>query len=403
MQSRSFRPILIGDIFANFGSWIDFLAILNLSAYQFKASSYDMAWLSCALLIPGIAFARKVGRICDRHDAKRILYAAVFLRIIGTLVILFANRYVEFLFFVAAHSAASAFIVPAINTLTARTSPSDLLAKRFSLLSVTNNSCKILAPTIGAAASQYFGEHSVLVVSAVLTGLGGICFLFATKAGVKDDADPAENEKETGKQSASNQASPIPLLVIVGIYAFLGMAVNNQMPLILKDLGFTKHVIGLLVSSAGAGGTIGALYLVKRSNGASKSGRFQDMIFPPLVSSVLFILIGLILRDHSSWNTIALCACFFVSGLAGASFAVTSNVYMSRTFTRNLGEISSVRQGVQSTVQLVAPVVGAFLLGRFSSPMVFIMDGCLVFLLLSGSFFYSTRYFGASALRKPAG
>ncbi|WP_321861734.1 MFS transporter [Burkholderia cenocepacia] len=380
MQSSSFRSVLVGDIFASFGSWIDFLAILNLSAYQFNATPYDMAELSGAFLLPGIVLARRVGKTCDKNDARKVLYAAVFLRIAGTIAILYSTHYTEFLLFVAAHSAAGAFIIPSINTLTARITPPDLLARRFSLLNVTNNSCKVLAPTLGAAASQFFGEHSVLWVSVLLTAMGGICFMFAPKALASTKVPDTVGESESSTRIAGT--SMLPLLAIVAIYTCLGMAVNNQMPLILKDLGFEKHVIGLLVSSAGAGGAIGAIYLLKRGGKGEQKNMLTDIIRPPMFSSLLFVIIGCVLLWTPAWGAIALCACFFASGVSGAAFSVSSNVYIGRTFSSNLGEVSSIRQGVQSAAQLLAPLIGAFFLARFAPSKVFLMDGVFVLVLL---------------------
>ena len=373
MPSNIFSLILLGDALANFGSWLDFLAVLSMSAYKFKSSTYGMAGLSCALLLPGIICARWIGRLSDRVNPARILSISIPLRVIGTISILMSSNYWTFVLFVAAHSLASAFVVPAINTFTTHISAERDLTRRFSLLTAVNNFCKILAPSIGAAASQWFGEASVLLVSAALTGLGGLCFVAMRINHPQENAFPKSSKRIAG--NSVNVRTVIPFLCVVAAYSTLGMLVNNQMPLILRNLGFGKEILGFLVSSAGIGGLLGAAFLAKKTGNQPRYEGFIAIVIPSFASCAVFVCIGLLFRNEWIYRAPLLCLCFFMTGLLGSFFAVNSNVYLAKRYPASVGETTAIRQGTQSVVQLLSPFVGAFLIQRFTYSSVFIFDG----------------------------
>lgn len=121
MRVSTARLLLAGDGFSAFGSWIDYLAILTLSAYHYRASPFNMAIVSAAGLLPGILASRHVGRLCDRGNPKNLLQLSIALRVAITAVILFTGNFALFLACVGLRSVFSNVAIPAINVLAVRT------------------------------------------------------------------------------------------------------------------------------------------------------------------------------------------------------------------------------------------------------------------------------------------
>ena len=62
MWQRSTVGLMAGSILAGFGGWIDFLAILTLAAYEYRADAFLMALISAAL-------DRKSTRLNSSHSS----------------------------------------------------------------------------------------------------------------------------------------------------------------------------------------------------------------------------------------------------------------------------------------------------------------------------------------------
>jgi MFS family permease len=147
--------LLAGDGFSAFGSWIDFLAILTLAAYQFHVSAYEMAIVSAAGLLPGMLLSPAIGRWCDKGNPKRLLMASIALRVFATAAIIFCHDFSLFLGLVALRSVFATVAPPAINVMAVRVVASESLARFYSLLNVLNNSAKVLAPAIGTVSKLF--------------------------------------------------------------------------------------------------------------------------------------------------------------------------------------------------------------------------------------------------------
>ncbi|WP_082743863.1 MULTISPECIES: MFS transporter [unclassified Burkholderia] len=381
MQNKSFLPVLLGDVFANFGSWVDFLAILTLTAYQFQASTYDMAALSTAMLVPRIVLAKRIGRMCDAYSPRTVLIVSLIARIVATFIIIFTRNYWAFLVIVLLRSFASSFVVPAVNSLVKRVSTEDILKRRFSLLNVTNNFAKIFAPIVGTVASQILGERSVLFGSIALSLIGAAFFALAVNPSITNQSIDSGKSLEK-LTSASPIELPInamlPLLICVALYSALGQIVNNQMPLILKSLGYGKDMLGLLVSSAGAGGIVGGMLLASKKAALGSGASVQRVVVPGIASAMTFMIIGVAIQHPAPLSTYILSFAFFTTGFCGSNFAIASNIYLSHHFGFAIGQASSIRQAVQSFINLVVPFAGAYLLNHLKIHQVFIYDGAII-------------------------
>lgn len=348
--------LLAGDGLSAFGSWVDFLAILTLAAYQFHVSPYQMAAVSAAGLLPGILAAPAIGRWCDRANPQRILLLSIMARVATTGAILFCHDYAVFIGLVGLRSVFATVAPPAINVMAVRCVAPAERPRFYSVLNVLNNTAKVLAPAIGTVSSSLTSEAVALGMSLVLSAASACAFAFIRLA-------PAA-EPSAAKTKSDSVAPPdlMPLIWIAATCAFFIFMVNNLVPLVLEQSGFDKSLLGLLVSSSGAGNILSGLWLARRPASSAAAAGVADLMRPAMLQALGFGVIALLLWLRPGPVAVLLSLSFFVIGSFSARYAIALNVHVARHHAASIGHTWGVLQAWQSAMIFVAPLVGAFVL-----------------------------------------
>jgi MFS transporter, DHA1 family, staphyloferrin B biosynthesis exporter len=357
--------LLAGDGLSAFGTWIDFLAILTLAAYQFQVSPYEMAVVSAAGLLPGIVLGPLIGRLCDRKDPKQLLLASIVGRVGATGAILFCHSFAPFVALVALRSVFASVANPAINVMAVRSIEVAARPKFYSFLNVLNNSAKVLAPAIGTVSSSLAGEAVALIMSLAFSSASFIAFAFIS-------LQPRDEQPARAPGAAAAPAPGIaPLIWIAATCAFFIFMVNNLVPLVLQRGGFDKSLLGVLVSCSGAGNILTGLWLANRSASKAMQGRVREMMVPALLQATGFGAMGMVLWRSAADSAWVLAALFFLIGTASARYAIALNVYMSTHYAAAIGSTAGTLQAWQSAMILVAPMAGAAVLDGLGAPALF--------------------------------
>lgn len=389
--------LLAGDGFSAFGSWIDFLAILTLAAYQFQVTSYEMAIVSAAGLLPGMLLSPAIGRWCDRGNPRHLLMASIALRVVATAAIIFCHDFALFLGLVALRSVFTTVAPPAINVLAVRSVASEGLPRFYSLLNVINNSAKVLAPAIGTISSSLSSESVALSLSLVCSAasLGVFAFIRVQPKA----AEPVAAEIPAGTASA---ASPnlVPLLWVATTYAFFIFMVNNLVPLVLQRAGFDKALLGLLIGCSGAGNILSGLWLARKSGANAMRGDIGELMTPAIFQAMGFGLIGIALQTQAAHAAVMLPVLFFVIGTFSARYAIAMNVHVSTHFAHSIGGVWGTLQAWQNAMILVAPMVGSVVLDALGAGWLFLFSTGVAG--VSFALFYVLRTVGIPRLQAPA-
>ena len=389
--------LLAGDGFSAFGSWIDFLAILTLAAYQFHVSAYEMAIVSAAGVLPGMLLAPAIGRWCDRGNPKQLLMVSIALRVIATGAIIFCNDFALFLGLVALRSVFTTVAPPAINVLAVRSVAPEGLAQFYSLLSVINNSAKVVAPAIGTISSSLSSETVALSLSLVCCA-ASLC-VFAFIRVLPKAAEPVTTQNTAGKLPAAGP-NLVPLLWVAATYAFFLFMVNNLVPLVLQRSGFDKALLGLLVSCSGAGNILCGLWLAKKSRANTMRGNIDELMTPAMCQAVGFGLIGIALQTQPAHAAVLLPVLFFLIGTFSARYSIAMNVHVATHFAHSVGGVWGTLQSWQSAMILIAPMVGSVVLDALGAGWLFMFSTGVAG--VSFALFYALRMTGMPRLQAPA-
>ena len=371
--NRRFPMFLTGSFFASFGGWINFLAILNIATYRFNATPFGLVILSAALLVPPILLTRIISQVCGRYASTRVLVGALAITLGTTAALLWVDHFVAFLLVVALKSAALGFTDPS-ETVYVTTSVDEAQQSRaFRLLSLAQSMAKICAPAAGGIVGVWAGDNRTMLVSIVFIAAAVVMMLLATPAAKAMLPVAAAPEGQAAPRARLTGAI-LPLLLCVGIYFALAAAVNNQFPLMLRNQGFDKSVLGIVVSCAALGGMLGSLLPMGRN--AERAG-LGALIAPALVSCAVFVAIGGIFRLPLRPAEWLLALAFFATGFMGARFRVECRLFIARRLADQVASASAALQSAGMFVQFIAPCVGAILTSVLSTSDVFIVLGCI--------------------------
>ncbi|MGF7131299.1 putative MFS family arabinose efflux permease [Paraburkholderia sp. EB58] len=378
--NRRFYSFLTGSFFASFGGWINFLAILNIATYRFDATPFDLVILSAALLVPPILLTRTISQVCSRYASTRVLVVALTLTLGTTAALLWVGNFVAFLLIVALKSAALGFTDPS-ETLYVTTCVDEAQQSRaFRLLSLAQSVAKICAPAAGGIVGAWAGDNHTMLASIVLIA-AAIILMLASASNGKAASSVLAAPDEQAVQRAPFSGPIVPLLLCVGIYFALAAAVNNQFPLMLKNHGFDKSVLGIVVSCSALGGVLGSLLPMGRN--AQQAG-LGALLAPAFVTCAVFIAIGGIFRMPLHPAGLMLAIAFFATGLVGARFRVESRLFIARRLADQVAGASAALQSAGMFMQFIAPCFGAVLTSLLSTSDVFVTLGAVAMACLAG-------------------
>lgn len=363
---RNRTLLLAGDGLSACGSWIDFLVILTLAAYQFNVSPWQMALISTAGLLPGILLAPLIGKACDRGNPQQLLLLSIVVRVALTAAIIFCDDFTVFALLVGARSVFAMVAMPAINVMAVRAIEVAERPRFYSILNVLNNSAKIVAPALGTISSSLASEVFALVLSLSFSTLAFMVF-----AGIRLPPRVANAPADAPAPVTAPVHPVLPLLWIAATYAFLVFMVNNLVPLVLQQAGFDKALLGVIVSCSGAGNILSGLWLARRPAAAAMRGDIGELLRPALLAAAGFGGIGLLFWLDGAYTAPALPALFFLIGIVSARFAIALNVYTTRHYPATIGRVSGLLQAWQNAMILVAPLVGAWVLQVLGAPALF--------------------------------
>jgi MFS family permease len=393
MWNKTSLGLVLGTAFAGFSFWVDFLAILTLSAYEYKASPFAMAVVSAMLLIPGMLAGRAVGRWLDRVNPAPILLVALVLRASATVMLLTGLPFVFFCVFLAFRSLVAVPVEPANSVIVSRIVPKDDVTRYFGTLGLLRNVSKIIAPTMGTAIASVFGERASIGLSVVLTGVALASFVVALRRNegwIGGPSAVAENvEKSSAGQSVTVSEIDLAkrpllrqLLWTATTYAFMIFAINNQLPVMLGAAGFDKALLGVLVSCSGAGGILTAAYLAKTKRKMT-GDPMRATVVAVISIAVCFVTLGGVFALPSALAPYFAAALFFLTGMFSSIESIRANVVVVQQFPESVGTVSGKVSSLQNAAMLTAPWVAAGLLPYLSMSGLFVLDGGLGLLVLA--------------------
>jgi hypothetical protein len=368
LANRRFIAFIAGSFLASFGGWVNFLTILSIVTWRFKATPFDLVLLSATLLLPSVLLRRVIERVASRYTGSGLIVVALGVTFCTTAALMHAGNLAIFLTVVALKSAALGFIDPAEMSYVTGTLKDRQQTDAFRLLSLVRSIAKIAAPAAGAAYATWAGDDRTMQLSMILIAAAMVLMLLSASG--QGNTRPGIVKPRASKTRIAGPL--VPLLCCMTLTVAMSAAINNQFPLMLRERGFDVSVLGLLVSCAALGGVLGSVLPFRARTDHARLGL---VIVPAFLSAGIFVVIGMIFRLPLVAAHFLLAGAFFATGLVGARFRIHARMYIASHFQSNVAGASAALQSSTMLAQFLAPCGGALLTTWLTASNVFVILG----------------------------
>src|SRR5215813_1172882 len=160
LGNKQFLLLWLAQLISNFGDWLAILALFSLIAFRYHGTSYQVAGIMIAFVIPMAVLGPVAGVFVDRWDTKRTMISSDLIRavILGLMIIATALSHMYLLIF--ALSAVSAFFMPAQTLAIRKLVRKEELLVANSINSQTIQFNRVISPAIAGWLVAMFGEKA---------------------------------------------------------------------------------------------------------------------------------------------------------------------------------------------------------------------------------------------------
>ena len=300
LEDRNFRRYSLGSIL----SWTSYFAQAVAVSWSTWSLTHSTRWLAIIALLdaaPNIALMPLGGVVADRFDRFRVLlvsYGVAWLQAAALTWLAFADALtIERLAALAfVHGAAHAFSIPAQFGFLPRFIERRRLSQAIAVSSAYAQLAVFLGPAAGGWLILHFG-----VVAAYASNVVGYGVYFAFVAFLRTPADyvqpPAPSKSLfadflDGLRAMVAHRGVVALFATMLAGAALWSAISQMAPAIAdKTLGAGAEGLSALLSAAGLGATVAALWLA-HGGAARNSSRLVLRAFLALAASVVCLALA---------------------------------------------------------------------------------------------------------------
>jgi MFS family permease len=263
-----FRRLFVANSLSLLGSSVTTVALPLTAVVYLHASPVQMGFLGAVALLPHLVLGLPAGVWVDRLPYKRILVLAdlaqtALLGSIPVLAVFGSLRIWQLYVVVVLAGAANLFEIVTAQSFT------PVLVPRRQLLAA-NSTLMLSYATVNTSGSAVGGVLVSLLTAPIAIAVDAVSFLFAglCKARIHANGPTAIAPRRRGRPADIiddlRAVFTHPVLRVVTLAATVGAFANQLQNVVLvlylvRDLGLSAGLVGLIVAIGGAGGVVGAL------------------------------------------------------------------------------------------------------------------------------------------------
>lgn len=157
--------------------WLDFILIFSTLTFIFDAEAHTLALAAALYGVPSLIFGPYIGSLPDRYSPRAIIAVSFCIRAITATCLLLASNLELFLLFISLKGLSNLGSTPAEIVLTARLLPPQSIIKNTSLVSITDQTIKIIAPLAAGLSITWSNSTYGFLISAGIS-LNGLIFVW---------------------------------------------------------------------------------------------------------------------------------------------------------------------------------------------------------------------------------
>jgi MFS family permease len=272
LRRRNYRLLFIGQSISLTGTWMQQLA-LSWLVYRMTGSAFYLGLIAFASQLPATLISPLAGVVADRWDRHRIVVGTQLLGMAQAtaIAILVLGGWVQvwhILLLAALLGVVMGLDIPARQALFVDLVDGDRedLANAIALNSSLFNATRLIGPSLGGFLIASWGEGPVFALNAAsyLAVLGSLAAMRLTVIAHPYGGERVTDQLLEGFRYAVGFEPVRALLVLLAALSLLGMPYVVLLPVFAEMLGGGPRTLGFLMSAAGLGALIGALWLATR-------------------------------------------------------------------------------------------------------------------------------------------
>jgi MFS family permease len=273
IRQRNFGPYFAGNALSASGTWFQNLAAALL-VYRLTHSAFLLGVLNFCQFAPVLALAPWAGSAADRHDRRRLLFAAQTTAAVlaATLAVLawsgLAEAWVVILFALGL-GVTSATSIPSQQALIASLVDRRDLPTAVALNSMTYNLARAVGPVLGAVSVEYLGIPASFLLNS-LSYLVFVAALIAIRPRPQETASRETFRLRDGLGLLREDPRLLAFLIVVAAVGFASDPVNTLAPAFAHAFGYHDTVAGIIIGAFGAGAVTAALFVAGRVAGSRR-------------------------------------------------------------------------------------------------------------------------------------
>jgi MFS family permease len=360
LRHRTFRLLFSGQLVSNLGDWLDFLALAVLIAYEWDRGPGSLAALAVTIAIPWAFIAPVSGVLADRWPKRPVMVAADLARAALVLGLVFAPNIWVLLPIVFAKTVCSTLFGPAEQATIRATVPEDDLLAANSLSQLATQATKVVGPALGGLIVAVWTPRVAFAVDSA-TFLVSAAFLSRLPrlevSPEEDEAGTLLGELRAGLAYIAQKRTLLLAIASMSATIFLVFTFDTLSPLALQALGLGPSLFGFAIAFIGAGAVVGAIAI---GTFGKRVAPFRLLGASKILAGLLVALLGFAAVAGIDAPAVVWLPAVLGIGLASAGVLVAfPTIIQLETPPSMMGRVFATAGALPTTLQLVAPIVGA--------------------------------------------
>ena len=367
MQHRNFQLFIAGQLISLIGTWMQSTAQLWL-VYQLTGSAALLGVFGFANQVPILFLASVGGYVGDRYNRHFGVIATqavsmILAFLLAALTFAQAIKVWELILVAFLVGVVNAFDVPIRQAFLVQMVVKDDLPNAIALNSSIFNGARVVGPAIAGFALAWKGPAWCFL-------LNGISFLAVLAALLAMRIDKITVKKHLGSpfqnfiQGFRFAMSDMPVrssLLLLSLLSLLGLQYSVFLPIFAVDiLHRGAKGYGMLMSTAGMGAVLGALYFAGRTT--------YKGLARWIAGTSLLCGVGLVLFSQSGVYWFSAAVLLVVGFAATVQMAATNTTVQSRVPDELRGRVMAVYATMFMGVQPVGSLIAGFIAKHIGAP-----------------------------------
>jgi MFS family permease len=273
LRHRNYRLLFAGQFISQTGSWMQQLA-LSWLVYRLTGSAFFLGLVAFANQLPATLISPIAGVLADRWDRHRILVwtQALGMAQAAVIAVLVIGGWVQVWHIVVLAAILGMVMgldIPARQALFVDLVGGDRedLANAIALNSSLFNATRLIGPSLAGFLIATLGEGPVFAINAVsyVAVLGALAAMELAPRALSEGGGSVLARLREGFAYAADFRPVRALLLMLGALSLVGMPYVVLLPVFAEAvLGGGPSTLGFLMSAAGLGALLGALWLAAR-------------------------------------------------------------------------------------------------------------------------------------------